>query len=107
MEIKIYKHRTDVTGLPESYQNSTEVVKLNPRDFESAPIVRTVDFEDRIVSGADTILSNAEKVLGIIELELWWQEHQDLIEVSDLVELGNDLYMKLPDRYIKVELTKQ
>lgn len=107
MEVKIYKRRTDVTNHVDEAINSTGIVELDRSDYGLEPIVREVDFESRIIFGEEIIMADIQKVLGIIDLELWVHEHMDLIVNGDLVEFNGDLYMKTPKQFVQIVFRKK
>lgn len=107
MKVKIYKRKTDhpADELLGGISKTTTLVRLNPDDYEE-PRSYDVDFEDRIICGAEDILSNPNKVLGIIDMELFWKSgcYLPIFENADLVEIDAGLFIKYPDGYAPAEI---
>ena len=105
MEVKIYKRKTDCAELLEAVTNSTDLVRVEPADYDLEPIVRQLDFESRIIYGAESIMSDINKVLGIVDTELWFQNHMyNIVNPGDIVEFSDHRFIKLTSGYAPVEI---
>ena len=71
MEVNVYKRRTGhpVDDLLRGITKSTTLVRVDQEDY-IGPLWFKLDFEDRIICGKDDIMSNRDKVLGIIDIEI-------------------------------------
>ncbi len=107
MEVKVYKRKPDssVEDLLESLNEKTDLVRLEASDYEE-PLKYKLDFEDRIIMGKDDILNNPNKVLGIIDIELFWKSsgYYGAFDKGDLVDTPFGLFIKRDNGYTKAEI---
>ena len=108
MQVKVYERKKehDATQLLEAIGPDTDLVKVQSSDYD-LPYVEWLDFEDRIVFGKDEILSNPRKVVGIIEMELFFKSkryNDDVVRPGDIVEFGENKFIKTKDDYLPVEI---
>lgn len=107
MEVNVYKRRTGhpVDDLLRGITKSTTLVRVDQEDY-IGPLWFKLDFEDRIICGKDDIMSNRDKVLGIIDIELFMANHldRDLFVEGDLVETPFGTFIKTPAGYIPAEI---
>ena len=107
MEVKVYKRKTGhpVEDLLAAITKSTTLVKVDQADYCEALLFK-LNFEDRIICGEEDILSNRDKVLGIIDIELFMTNHlnRNLFVEGDLVETPFGTFIKTPVGYIPAEI---
>ena len=105
MEVKIYKRKTDCSQLLESLSKDTDLVKVQALDYDAEPIVRKLDFEDRILGDKESILSNTKKLLGIIDIELFMQNHMyNIVNSGDIIEFSENRFIKTDQEYLPAEI---
>ena len=114
MEVKVYKRKAEhpADDLLAAIAKSTTLVKVDQADYCEALLFK-LNFEDRIICGEEDILSNRDKVLGIIDIELFMANHlnRNLFVEGDLVEIPFGTFIKtllLPrgdGRYLSIFLS--
>jgi len=107
MIVKVYNRKADhdPTQLLESLTKETDLVRVQASDYHE-PREEDLDFESRILCGAETIMSDIKKVLGIVDLEIFMKHHMydHAFERGDLVEVDGKLFLKSEVGYIPAEI---
>ena len=105
MEVKIFKRKTNCSQLLAAITENTDLVKIQASDYDAEPIVKTLDFEDRILGNKDSILSDIKKVCGIVDLELFMKCHMyEIVKAGDIVEFSDHKFIKSDVGYVPVEI---
>ena len=107
MEVKVYKRKAGhpADDLLAAIAKSTTLVKVDQADYCEALLFK-LNFEDRIICGEEDILSNRDKVLGIIDIELFMANHlnRNLFVEGDLAEIPFGTFIKTSVGYIPAEI---
>lgn len=107
MKVKVYNRKADhdPKQLLESLTKETDLVRVQASDYHE-PREEDLDFESRILCGAETIMSDINKVLGIVDLEIFMKHHiyEKAFEKGDLVEVNDKLFLKSDVGYIPAEI---
>jgi hypothetical protein len=106
MKVKVYfkNKNSDVQKLVESLPAGAKSVKVKAAEYD-ATVTYDLDFEDRIICGADTILSDTQKLLGIIDMELFMMPHHYIeLKSGEIVEFDSHRFIKTPHEYLPVEI---
>ena len=107
MEVKIYMRAKghDAQQLLESITKTTTAVRVCQEDYDPDPIVRDVDVESKIICGKETIMSDPRKVVGIIDCELWLDNHMYyVVRPGEIVEFDSHRFLKTNEGYVPVEI---
>ena len=106
MKVELYNRKKDkpATELLEAVTPETTLVRVQASDYDE-PYIKDLDFEDRILPGsADLILPNPDKLVGIIDLELFMASHMyQYFNEGDIVKFPGGTYIKTGKAYIPAE----
>ena len=90
MEIKVFRrrHDHDAAALLESITKSTTLVRVDQADYTDA-YDYSLPFEDRLLGNVEDMLAHADKLLGIVDMELFMLKPMTVHELhkGDIIEL--------------------
>ena len=104
MKVKVYKRKTDCSQLLESVNRNTSLVRVNRSDYNDPYPEEDIDVASKIIFGAEDILADIHRVIGILDTELFLLHYYQYFTYGDLAEVDGKLYFYFPGGAVPAEI---